>query len=123
MPRPLFSGPSSSIDAPTGPAITRSFITRRDFLKRTSVAAGALATVPVVGLPSAAAAVPGPRAWGDGLDRFIHRKMREACLPSLAAAAVCGQNVRSSIGYGWADREADVRACHGHGHDLKYSAS
>ena len=120
MPRRSFVTSAMLADAP----VTRaSGVSRRDFLKRTPVAAGALAAVPVIGLPSSAAAVPGPRAWGDGLVRFIHRKMREACLPSLAAAAVCGQNVRSSIGYGWADREADVRACHGHGRDLKYSAS
>jgi len=108
MPRPTFVTPEMLADAP----ITRaSGVSRREFLRRTSVTAGALAAIPILGLPKrATASAPDTRAFGPTLDNFMRGKMRSAYLPSVAAAVVHGQTLRWSKGYGWANLEADVRA-------------
>ena len=97
--------------------LARLQFTRRDFLRQTSAAAGALAVAPMLGLPGLAptkSPAPGDAPTsadplsGGSLDTFILDHMRRAHVPSLAGATVRGADLEWSNGYGWANIEEGI---------------
>ena len=139
VPRKPFTHPASVADALEAEDYPRihysddlSSITRREFLLRSVYSAAGLAgssaalvacrktsteTSPTAS-GSAMATPPPPspptypetKPWGPELDDFIHRRMREAYMPSLAASVVREQDLEWAKGYGWANIEADIPA-------------
>jgi CubicO group peptidase (beta-lactamase class C family) len=88
-------------------------ISRRTVLRGSAVGLGSLAALGFGGgnalANSASARSIGPMGRTRELDTFIREEMRVAHLPGLSALVTKDLHVRWASGYGWANREDDIR--------------
>jgi hypothetical protein len=78
-------------------------LTRREFVTRAALVAGAGVIAPFSFVRAASART-------DELEQYLHRKLVEANTPGIAVAVVRGDEIVWSAGVGWADRERRIRA-------------
>ena len=78
-------------------------MTRREFVTRAALAAGAGVIAPFSFVRAASART-------DELEQHLHRKLVEANTPGIAVAVVRGDEIVWSAGVGWADRGRRIRA-------------
>lgn len=82
-------------------------LSRRELFSRAAAIGGGLALAPLAFGGTASARTPNP-ALALTFDEYIASKMKVAWFPSMAGAAVQGQNLIWIDGYGMADREQSI---------------